>query len=318
MAKKILCLLLCLLLAGLAACGSDAGNGTLPILPAEEPAIPAAATEPPPAVLLPPVRETPVPTPEPPEAEPVREELVRVLDYIPDAAVDLSYAGKENFTGKTIYDFSEAWLRYGTVCRLRAVQQTLREAGFRLLIWDAYRPAEAQFVLWEAAPDPSYVANPYIGYSSHSCGRTVDASLVTLKGEAVEMPSDFDDFSALADRDYSDVSDAAREHALLLERAMEQAGFTPYEAEWWHFSDSDPYGYEDLLGVTPPREGMLYEPYCQQFITLRAAPDYGARILTQIPVGERFPVLGFAGDFLRIRCEGMTGYVARGFVQPVN
>lgn len=315
MKRRLWCLLLCLLMLGLFGCGKGAESSL--ILPAET-VPPAAATAPIPAVLLPPASATPVPTPEPPPPEPAPEELVRVRDYLPGVYEDLRYAGTDNFTGKVIYDCPDAWLRYATVKKLQTAQETLRAAGFSLLIWDAYRPAEAQFVLWEAAPDPSYVANPYSGYSSHSCGRTVDVSLVTLEGKAVMMPSDFDEFSALADRDYTDAVKAAGEHALLLENAMKAAGFLPYEAEWWHYSDSDLYGYEDLLGVRPPREDTLFTPDCLQYISLRTAPDLDARILTQIPVGERFPVLGFAGNFVRIKYQGITGYVSRGFVQPAD
>ena len=64
-------------------------------------------------------------------------------------------------------------------------------------------------------------------------------TLVTLDGEPVEMPSGFDDFSALADRNYEDVSAIAADHAALLESVMSACGFVGYEKEWWHYSDQD-------------------------------------------------------------------------------
>ena len=85
------------------------------------------------------------------------------------------------------------------------------------------------------------MADPNRGYSSHSRGNTVDVTLLTASGEEVEMPTGFDDFSALADRDYSDVSEPAAANARLLETVMTDAGFQPYFGEWWHFSDTDAY-----------------------------------------------------------------------------
>lgn len=174
--------------------------------------------------------------PDPPEDA---QDFVRVQDYIPDIVVDLRYATTNNFTGTVIYAYDDAWLRYATVCKLLDAQEQLKAQGYRLCIWDAFRSARSQQTLWETYPDGNYVANPANGYSGHTRGDTVDVTLVTLEGEPVEMPSGFDDFTALADRDYQDVSAAAAEHAQLLESVMESCGFTGYDKEWWHYSDND-------------------------------------------------------------------------------
>ena len=129
--------------------------------------------------------------------------------------------------------------------KLSRAQEALEEQGFSLLIWDAFRPVEAQFRLWEVCPDPVYVADPETGFSSHSRGNTVDVTLTDLEGNDVEMPSGFDDFSPLADRDYSDASPAAAANAALLEDVMEECGFRPYSGEWWHFTDTDDYPVEE-------------------------------------------------------------------------
>ncbi len=105
--------------------------------------------------------------------------------------------------------------------------------------------------MWAVYPDGNYVANPANGYSGHTRGDTVDVTLVTEAGEAVELPSGFDDFSAHADRDYSDVSDTATENARLLEQIlMQDCGFSGYEKEWWHYSDATVYPPE--LEFAPP------------------------------------------------------------------
>ena len=182
-------------------------------------------------------------------AEPANDEFVRVVDYIPDVCVDLRYATENNFTGEIIYTFDEAYLRYGTVKKLRAVQDKLKENGLGLKIWDAFRPVAAQFKLWEICPDPKYVSDPNKKFSSHSRGNTVDVTLVDAEGAELAMPTGFDDFTELADRDYSDVkSKAAKKNVLLLENTMTECGFKPYSGEWWHFSDTTEYdAAEDFM-----------------------------------------------------------------------
>jgi D-alanyl-D-alanine dipeptidase len=181
------------------------------------------------------------------EPEPADTDLVRVIDYAPDIAVDLRYATAENFTGQVVYDFTDAYLRYGTVKKLAEAQKTLAEQGYGLKIWDAFRPAAAQFALWDICPDGNFVADPNKGFSSHSRGSTVDLTLVALDGSEVLMPTGFDDFTAKADRDYSDVDSEAAANAELLEEAMVQAGFRPYSKEWWHFSDTNSYDVEETF-----------------------------------------------------------------------
>ena len=179
------------------------------------------------------------------EAIPQEDALVRVVDYIPGVVVELKYATEDNFTGTVIYDFSDAYLRYGTVRKLAQVQDALEERGMGLKIWDAYRPVAAQFRLWEVCPDPTYVANPNTGFSSHSRGNTVDVTLVDAEGAELSMPTGFDDFSPLADRDYSDCEAVPADNARLLEELMKEHGFKPYAGEWWHFTDSTAYGVEN-------------------------------------------------------------------------
>lgn len=243
---KALSLLLALTLLALSACGvSPAPN------PLEEVIVWSRSPEPTPSPSEAPPSESPTAPPEPewvmPDAPDDPAAFVRVADYIPDIVVELKYATEDNFVGEVIYDFTEAWLRYGTVEKLIAVQAELSRLGCGLKIWDAFRPPAAQFTLWEKVPDARYVANPNTGHSSHSTGNTVDITLVDLDGNELEMPTGFDDFSALADRNYADVSEAAAENSRLLEDAMVRAGFRPYSAEWWHYSDNDYYPVESVF-----------------------------------------------------------------------
>lgn len=139
------------------------------------------------------------------EKEPEDDEYVLVNKYIPDIYVELMYATDNNFTGVRIYGFTDAYLRYGTVKKLANVQKELKEQGYSLKIWDAYRPFEAQQKLWEVYPDPNYVANPADGMKKHNLGGTVDITMVAADGSIIPMPTEFDDFSLKADRNYSDI-----------------------------------------------------------------------------------------------------------------
>ena len=167
--------------------------------------------------------------------------FVMVTDHIPNIFIDLRYATENNFTGEVIYGFQDAYLRYGTVRKLIAVQNELRTQGLILKIWDAFRPTAAQFRLWEVCPDPNYVADPNNGFSAHSRGNTLDITLCYADGTELKMPTGFDDFSPLADRDYSDCAPEAAANAKLLESIMTKHGFTGYAGEWWHYSDVDNY-----------------------------------------------------------------------------
>ncbi len=181
------------------------------------------------------------------EKEPEDDEYVLVNKYIPDIYVELRYATENNFTGVKIYDFTEAYLRYGTVKKLAQVQKELKQQGYSLKIWDAYRPFEAQQKLWEVYPDPNYVANPANGMKNHNLGGTVDITMVAADGSIIPMPTEFDDFSLKADRNYSDIdNEEAVNNVMILQNTMENNGFTGYQGEWWDYSDTVEYEAVDF------------------------------------------------------------------------
>lgn len=182
---------------------------------------------------------------------PKSSDFVRIQEYVPQAVIALRYATADNFTGKVIYDFTDAYARYGTVVKLARAQELLEKQGYYIKVWDAYRPVSAQFRLWEICPDGNYVSNPNVGYSNHTRGCALDITLVDAAGNELEMPTGFDDFSAKADRDYSDVSETAAANARLLEDVMQSCGFQGYYREWWHFNDEE--RYEPELVFQPER-----------------------------------------------------------------
>ena len=289
---------------------SSTVSATTPVPESTAPPTQPAETEPQPTETAPP----PPTEPEPVQPEPEDADFVKVTTYIPDILVELPYATEQNFTGQVIYDFEDAWLRYGTVKKLMAVQDELKQSGLGLKIWDGFRPPSAQFKLWEVYPDPTYVSNPNKGFSSHSRGNTVDLTLVQSDGTGLAMPTGFDDFSKLADRDYSDCTEEAAHNALLLEDLMEKYGFKPYSGEWWHFTDLDSYEVEQTFLPLSP---VPYYAHCNEFISLRTAPSTAADVITKIPAGEQFQVVAKCGDFFLAEYRGLFGYVLSGYTQPL-
>lgn len=255
---------------------------------------------------------------QPPEIilpEPKDADFVRVLDYIPDLVVDLRYATQNNFTHQRIYTFNELWLRYGTVKKLMAVQAELKESGLSLKVWDGFRPPLAQFSLWNACPDSKYVSNPNKGFSSHSRGNTVDITLVDTDGTELVMPSGFDEFSAMADRDYRDCSPEAASNAMYLEQLMLRHGFKLYSGEWWHFSDTESYPVEQDF---EPVAAAWYYADCHAFISLRTQPSLSAQVITTIPADKALQLLALHGDFALVSYRGLVGYVLSSYMRPVE
>lgn len=238
-------------------------------------------------------------------------DYVRVADYIPSATSELKYAARDNFTGKSIYAFKDAYLRYGTVKKLMQAADELAERGLYIKIWDAFRPYSAQLMLWESCPDENYVSNPQTGSNSHCRGRTVDITLVDGQGRELTMPSGYDDFTPLADRDYSDCSAIAAENALVLQEIMEKYGFKGYQKEWWHYSDTDEYPVDKVFD---PAFVRPWYADCNEFISLREEPSTAAPVITRILTNEEMTLLGWDGDFALVNYQGNQGYVLGSYI----
>lgn len=180
--------------------------------------------------------------------------LADVAVAIPDAVLDLRYATAANLTGAPLYPVARCWLRVEAVDRLAEAAAALRADGYRLVLWDCYRPASVQRLLWERVPDPRFVARPVfddqgrpLSGSVHSRGGAVDVSLADRDGQPVPMPTDHDDFSAAASG--AAATGPARVNLRALRAAMRGAGYRGIGSEWWHF--------EAAGGTRPP---LLDEP----------------------------------------------------------
>ena len=184
------------------------------------------------------------------------ESMVDLEKYIPGIRKDIKYAKMENFTNTIIYDNDWIYLRKGTAAKLKTAEEKLKSQGLGLLIWDAYRPPAAQFLLWKAYPDANFVADPNQGFSDHSRGSCVDVTLVDKEGQELPMPSEFDAFGEEARVGYTGATKEAAANAALLAQVMTEAGFEIYKNEWWHFSDSESQNYEPVVDLA----GLLEEP----------------------------------------------------------
>ncbi len=178
-------------------------------------------------------------------------ELADVSALIPDAVVDLRYATARNVTGHPLYPAgARCLLQPAVAMRLARAADLLRARGFRLRLWDCYRPFSVQKLLFARESRPGYVADPSHGGSHHNRGAAVDAAVVDLSGADVALPTDFDDFTPRARASATDgISPEARAHRAALREAMVAAGFLPSRSEWWHFSAPEAHG-SPLLDVS--------------------------------------------------------------------
>jgi len=160
--------------------------------------------------------------------------LAEISTATHDVVLQIAYAGPDNFTGTPIYRRPACYLNSEAAeCLLRAIDLA-GQLGFRLRIFDAYRPTEAQWQLWSHTPDPDFVADPRRG-SPHSRGAAIDLTLETQSGEPLEMGTPFDDFTVQSQHGRTDIGPSAQRNRALLLGIMTAAGWDYYRNEWWHY-----------------------------------------------------------------------------------
>ncbi|HSE12541.1 MAG TPA: M15 family metallopeptidase [Rudaea sp.] len=191
-----------------------------------------------------------------------KPDLVELTALDPTIRLDIRYATTRNFLGTPLYTQARAFLQRPAAEALVRVQHSLAAEGYGLLVHDAYRPWYVTKIFWDATPPDKhkFVADPATG-SRHNRGCAVDLTLYDLRtGQAVEMPSLYDEMSERAYPNYGGGTDAQRGLRDLLRRHMEAEGFSVYEFEWWHFDYRDWKSYalqnarfEDI-GATSEKE----------------------------------------------------------------
>lgn len=189
-----------------------------------------------------------------------KSDFAEISSVIDDAAFDIRYYSPNNFTGNKIngYKAPRAYLTKKALSALALAAEDLREQGYRLLIWDSYRPQKAvdNFVKWindeNDLGDKSFypdleksdlLAGNYImAKSGHTRGSTVDLTIIKKDGSFVDMGGTFDLFSEISHPDYKNITAEQMHNRQILHDAMIKAGFKGIDSEWWHFTLKDePY-----------------------------------------------------------------------------
>lgn len=170
--------------------------------------------------------------------------------------VSLAYATNENFVAKRIYTHAICYLHEEAAALLEKARKLAHDQGYGLHIFDAFRPQEAQWALWECVPDPMYVADPRKG-SAHSRGIAVDLTLYDLEtGLDLDMGTPFDDLSPLSHLTPQDLPARILANRYKLLGIMLTAGWDFYRYEWWHYQLFNAKEYPLLSDVDAPRSLM--------------------------------------------------------------
>jgi len=189
-----------------------------------------------------------------------KTDFAEISSVIDDAVLDIRYYSPNNFTGNKIqgYKAPRAYMTKKALAALAKAADDLRSQGYRLLIWDSYRPQKAvdNFVKWINDPtDPGdktfypeleksdLLAGKYImAKSGHTRGSTIDLTIIKKDGSFVDMGGTFDLFSEISHPDYPNLTEKQKKNRKILHDAMIKAGFNGLESEWWHFTLKDePY-----------------------------------------------------------------------------
>jgi D-alanyl-D-alanine dipeptidase len=163
-----------------------------------------------------------------------RMPLVSIAPPEFDVDLDLRYATPDNVTGRPIYGRAAAYLHPEAAEKLHKAIALARPLGLRFKIFDAFRPPEAQWRLWNAYPSDEFVADPRRG-SPHSRGAAVDLTLLDEQGRELEMGTGFDSFTPQAHHARTDIPVAAQRNRAVLMGLMTAAGWDNFMNEWWHY-----------------------------------------------------------------------------------
>jgi len=179
--------------------------------------------------------------------------LVDLTTLPTNLTIELRYASKNNFAGKLFYpQIAKAYLQKSTSEKLVNANEEFYKMGYRIKIFDAYRPRRYQYKLREAAAEinpktQGYIADPKTG-SHHNRGSSVDITLTDLQGRELNMPTGYDYFGTEASINYNGCTEEQKKNRELLGTIMEKHGFRRINSEWWHFDDVDYLDYP-LLDV---------------------------------------------------------------------
>lgn len=172
-------------------------------------------------------------------------DLVELIKLDSTFVLDIRYATANNLVGRPVYTEARAFLQRPAAEALVKVNREFEELGYRLLIFDGYRPWSVTKTFWDITPeeDKKFVADPSKG-SRHNRGCAIDLSLYEIAtGMQVEMTGKYDEMSERSYPNYTGGTPEQRKMRDLLRSKMEANGFVVYEYEWWHFDYNDWQSY---------------------------------------------------------------------------
>lgn len=181
--------------------------------------------------------------------------LVKIAKPEFDCEIYLAYATADNFTGKPVYAAHNCYLHEVAAKHLQETIKFARGMGYGIKVFDAYRPTEIQWKLWEHTPDPDFLANPASG-SPHSRGVAIDLTLTDSNGQELDMGTAFDEFDPKSYHSDISVSEQAQRNRRMLLGIMTAAGWDNYNNEWWHYQLFNPRGYR-LLSDAEAKTGLV-------------------------------------------------------------
>lgn len=161
--------------------------------------------------------------------------FVDLKNYSKDFIYDMKYATTENFLKVKVYDCQACFLRLKTVKALILANKDFMKKGYKIKIFDCYRPLDIQKKMWEVVPNPSFVADPSKG-SIHNRGGAVDITLIDATGKNIDMGTNFDYFGIEASHNFQNLSKEIKNNRKLLKNIMVKNGFNYFESEWWHYN----------------------------------------------------------------------------------
>lgn len=161
--------------------------------------------------------------------------FVNLKDYSTDFVYDMKYATEDNFLKAKVYDCAECFLRLKTVRSLIQANKKFIKKGYKIKIFDCYRPLDIQKEMWTIVSNPKYVADPSKG-SIHNKGGAVDITLVDSEGKELDMGTPFDFFGEEAAHNYPNVSNEVKKNRALLKKIMLKSNFNSFDSEWWHYN----------------------------------------------------------------------------------
>ena len=161
--------------------------------------------------------------------------FVNLKEYSNDFVYDMKYATENNFLKSKVYDCAECYLRLKTAKALIKANSKFMKLGYKIKLYDCYRPLDIQKRMWAIVSNPNYVANPSKG-SIHNRGGAVDITLVDSNGKELDMGTPFDFFGPEASHDYKVFSKEILENRALFKRIMTNSKFESFDSEWWHYN----------------------------------------------------------------------------------